>query len=91
MKNWKGCPDCWGTGLVGGFQQPCEKQGSDYAYAEGGFVKGVPVFIDRERGPELFVPEPPQVVINVVSNVSDDDDAITRILEANKDKIRELL
>jgi len=25
MKDWKECPDCWGTGLVGGFQRACER------------------------------------------------------------------
>lgn len=25
MKLWKNCPDCWGTGLVGGFQAPCSR------------------------------------------------------------------
>lgn len=25
MKDWKGCPKCWGTGLVGGFSRPCEE------------------------------------------------------------------
>ena len=26
MKGWKECPDCWGTGLVGGFQAPCDRR-----------------------------------------------------------------
>ena len=26
MKGWEKCPDCWGTGFVGGFQAACEKR-----------------------------------------------------------------
>jgi hypothetical protein len=26
MKGWNECPDCWGTGLIGGFQAPCNRR-----------------------------------------------------------------
>ena len=37
MKDWKECPDCWGTGLIGGFMRPCETA-PEYEFQKGGKV-----------------------------------------------------
>jgi hypothetical protein len=60
MKDWKDCPDCWGTGFVGGFQAPCDKeengtwtwvQGLDPSPVVTGTVEGT--YIDRKLFEEL--------------------------------------
>ena len=66
MKNWKGCPDCWGTGVVGGFQNPCSKSEQIEAAdtPPGQEISGPSATITIRNVPEgsrvgVFVGEPP--------------------------------